>query len=161
MRDGLLRYAGAAVTEIGRRLLLGVCAPVVLLGFALMVIIEGARGGGEQAGFAAVYLVWISFVAVPLLALANCWTLFGARRSALRLFGTGALLPLGYAVLALLAVQGPVVVSKFVVGMLKPLGLLLGVVADDSQIAMLGAWATAAALLVLCAVAVAHQLRER
>jgi len=148
-----------ATAEVLRRLLLGVCAPVALLALTLTAIVEGARGSGEQAGFAAMYVVWISFVAVPLIALGNCGLLFGPRRTMSRLFGRGVVAPFVYAVLALLAVQGPAPVSNFVVNLLQPLALLFGVVSADSPRAMLAAWAAIGALVALCTVAVVRQRR--
>jgi hypothetical protein len=146
----------AAPVEVGRRLLIGVCAPVGLLMLLLTLIVEGARGGGEHAGFAAMYIVWISFIAVPVILLANCWLLFGARRAAWRLFVLGSIMPMAYGALATIAVHASRGVSEVAMGVLLPLAWILGAVENTPQAATASALAVLAALAVLFTIAAAR-----
>jgi hypothetical protein len=135
----------AAVIEIFRRLLIGVCAPTAMLIVLLTLTFAAARGGGEQVRYFAMFVFWGSLVGVPSVGLANCWVLFRAWPRSWRLFGAGMLLPIAYGVLAFVAVHGPKPLDSFFMGVLIPFQLILGLLAPPSRIQV----ASLAALIAL------------
>lgn len=151
----------AAVIEIFRRLLIGVCAPTAMLIVYLAMIFESARGRGEQAGYGAMYIFWASFVAVPSVGLANCWVLFRVWPRWWGLFGAGMLLPIAYGAVALVGVHGSGPLAGFVIGvMLMPFNLILGLLTHDSRLVM-GSFAAALIALVIVMGIAASKERRR
>jgi hypothetical protein len=151
----------AAVIEIFRRLLIGVCAPAAMLIVLLALIIAGARGSEEQARHFASAVFWASFVAVPGIGLANCWVIFRAWPRGWRLFGAGMLLPIAYAAAAFVAVHATTPLASVGLGViLKPFHLIFRLLTPNPHKVQMAGLAALVTLVILTGIAALLEWRR-
>jgi hypothetical protein len=162
---GLVRGASSpaavALLAVLRRFAFGMLAPAALLVLGLAALLESARGAGEQAGFRALMVFWVSFVTVPGALLVNGWVLFRAWSSRARLLGAGLIANGGCLGLSAVAVHGPETSDALVTACLEPLARLFNALTPSPSAIGLAALAYVFTLAATLAFAFRQEIRRR